>query len=166
MTRKEWMKKELKEVFAISFTFFVLFLIFTLLKKVILAQHQIQIYVFGTALIGSLIIGKVVVIFDKLPLTKKYDHLPKIYGVFFRSIIYLTGYIIFTFFEHSIKGLIEGDSFLLAFNYAFKHLGSWEFITGSLILFIAFLVFNTFWMIRNHFGPGKLFALFFRKIDN
>ena len=162
-TEEPFWKRELKEVFAISFTFFILFVLFAFLKKAMLGQYNIEYYAVGTALIGSLILGKVVLIFDKLPVTKKMDFLPNVYRVFFRSLIYLLGYVIFTLLEYWVKGLIDGDSFGQAWVHAFHHLGELHFLTSLVVVFIAFLFFNAFWVIRLHYGPKALYALFFKK---
>lgn len=162
-SQEPFWKRELKEVFAISLTFFILFILFGVLKKAMLGQHQIEYYAMGTALIGSLILGKVVLIFDKLPLTKKMDYLPNIYRVFFRSLVYLLGYAIFTLIEHWIKGLIDGESIGKAMEHAFKHLSGIEFAMSMVVVFIAFLFFNSFWVIRTKYGPKALYKLFFSK---
>ena len=162
-TEEPFWKRELKEVFVISFTFYILFVLFVLLKKALLGQHHIEFYAAGTALIGSLILGKVVLLIDKLTLTKKMDYFPNIYRVFFRSIVYLLGYIIFSLLEHWVKGLIDGNNFGQAWSHSFHHLGGLDFLTSLAIVFIAFLFFNAFWVIRLHYGPKELYKLFFRK---
>lgn len=163
MSKEPWWKKELKEILAISSTFFVLFVLFMLMKKAVLAQYELNFSVIGTAIVGALIIGKVVLIFDKLPLTRRFDYLAKIYGVLFRSIVYLAGYVIFTLLEHIIKGLIAGESLATAVKHAAVHLATLNFVTSLISLFVAFLFFNTFWIIRNHYGPGELYRLFFKR---
>jgi len=165
MTKESWWKRELKEILAISSTFYVLFVLFLLMKKAVLAGYDIPLLAFGTALVGALIIGKVVLIFDKLPLTKKMDHLPKINRVIFRSLIYICGYVIFSLLEHLVKGLIGGENFSQAGIHAVHFLGELHFLTSLVAIFIAFLFFNTFWVIRNHYGPKELYKLFFKKSE-
>ncbi len=128
-----------------------------------LAQQGIQIYTLGTALLGSLILGKVVLLVDKLSLSRKMDEHPKIYSVLFRSFIYLTGYILFVLLEHFVKGLVLGEGLAHSFSHAMHYLTGKDFIISLLVVLIVFIFFNTFWVLRNHFGPGKLFNLFFRK---
>jgi hypothetical protein len=117
----------------------------------------------GAAIIGSLILAKVVLIFDKLPLTKKMDIFPNIYRVFFRSFIYLIGFVIFSLLEHWVKSLIDGDSFGFAWQHAFQYLGTKEFMLRLVVIFIVFLFFNAFWVIRVRYGPAELRQLFFSK---
>jgi hypothetical protein len=163
MKKEPVWKRELKEVFAISSVFFVLFVLFLFMKKVLVKEYSVDYYVLGTALVGSLIIAKVVLIFDLLPITKKFDHLPNIYRVLFRSCIYVLGYVIFTILEHLFKGLINNETFAHAFILAIQNLGKASFITSMTGVFVAFLFFNTFWVIRAKYGPTALYALFFKK---
>jgi len=163
MTKESKLKKELKQILAISATFFVMFLLFMLLKKTMLAAYNIEFHAFGLALVGALIIAKVVLLVDLLPLTKRMDNHSNIYSVLFRSFIYLVGFTIFTLLEHFVKGLIGGDNFSQAWVHSFHHIGSVKFIVGLVSIFIAFLIFNAFWVIRNHYGPKSLYNLFFKR---
>lgn len=163
MKKDPWWKRELKEVLAIASVFFVIFILCMLMKKALQDDYTFNFIVIGTALVGSLIIAKVVLIFDLLPVTKKVDHLPNIYRVFFRSLVYLLGYVIFTFLEQLIKGLIDGSDFLASSKLAFHELGELTYITSLVGIFVAFLFFNTFWVIRAKYGPVALYALFFKK---
>ncbi len=163
MKKEPLWKRELKEIFAIASFFFVIFVLFLFMKKVLLHDYSFNYYIFSTALIGSLIIAKVVLIFDLLPATKKTSHLINIYRVIIRSLIYIFGFVVFTYLEHLIKGLIEGESFAEALNSAFHQLFSPAFITSITGVFIAFIFFNTFWVIRSKLGPAALYSMFFKK---
>lgn len=163
MKKEAFWKRELKEVLIISSIFFVIFVLFLLMKKIIVQDYKIDFFVLTTALVGSLIIAKVVLIFDLVPATKKTDHLPNIYRVFFRSGIYILGYVIFTVLEHLIGGLIRKESFSMAFDSTLHTLSTPAFITSIVGVFIAFLLFNTLWVIRANIGPAALYKIFFGK---
>ena len=163
MTKEPLCKRELKEILAIASVFFVIFVLFLFMKKALLHEYNIDFYIVGTALVGSLIIAKVVLIFDLLPLSKRMDRFPNIYRVFFRSLVYILGFIIFTFLEGIIKGLIDKEGFSQAVGSATHELGEASFITSLVGVFVSFLIFNTFWVIRAKYGPKELFNLFFKK---
>lgn len=163
MKKEPLWKRELKEVLVISSVFFVIFVLFLLMKKVILDDYKVDLYILSTALLGSLIIAKVVLIFDLLPLTKKTERLLNIYRVFIRSLIYILGYVIFTFIEHLIRGLIEGKSFPVAFETTLHQLYSPAFIISFVGVLIAFIFFNAFWVVRATIGPKALYRMFFKK---
>ena len=81
----------------------------------------------------------------------------------FRSLVYLLGFLIFSFFEGLKKKLIDKEDFTQAIDAAFRELGETAFITRAVVIFIAFLFFNTFWVIRMKYGPKELFDLFLKK---
>ena len=111
MKKEPFWKREMKEILAISSVFFVIFVLFLFMKKSLLDDYDVNFYIISTALVGSLILAKVVLLFDLLPVTKKTEKLLNIYRVFLRSLIYIFGYVVFTFLEHLIKGLIDGESY-------------------------------------------------------
>ena len=162
MKKEPLWKRELKEMLIIACIFFVIFVLLLLLKKSLLNDYKVDFYVITTALVGSLILAKVILIFDMLPVTKKTDHMANIYRVFFRSIIYFLGYVIFTFLEHLIKGLIAGDTFSVAIDSTVRHLISSTAVPGYIGVFIAFLIFNAFWVIRRTIGPAAFYDMFFK----
>jgi hypothetical protein len=166
MKKEPLWKREIKEILAISSVFFVIFVLFLFMKKSLLDDYDVNFYIVSTALVGSLIIAKVVLIFDLLPLTKKTDALLNIYRVFLRSLIYIFGYVIFTFLEHLIKGLFDGESYSQALKTTVHHLFSPAFITTFIGVFIAFLFFNTFWIIRASIGTTALYNMFFKKVTD
>ncbi|WP_430816874.1 hypothetical protein [Carboxylicivirga sp. RSCT41] len=163
MVSKSAFIKEFKEVLAISVFFFICFLVFVLLKKAFLIEYDIKYQGFLSAAFGALVLGKVVVILDHLSVTKKLDHLANIYRVLFRSLIYLLGYIAFTFLEHGIMGLIHGEGLLEALGSNLHHTISMEGLATMVVLFLTFFIFNAFWVIRSHLGPQNLYALYFSK---
>jgi hypothetical protein len=161
MVTKSELIKEFKEVMSISLFFFICFLLFVAIKKAFLAQYQIGYYGFGTAFFGALVMGKVVLLIDKLPVINSMDHKPNIYGVLFRSLVYEVGYILFSFVEHGIKGFITSISLRESFTHNYEHLVSIQGYTSLIVLFITFIIFNAFWVIRNHFGSDQLYRLYF-----
>lgn len=128
MTQETWWKRELKEVFSRSLTIYVLFIVLAVLKMSMLGQYDMPGFKAGAPLIGSLILAKVVLILDKLSLTKKMDVFPNIYRVFFRSLVYSVGFVAFSLLERCFKSLIDGDAFGLAWKHAFRHLGTKDFL--------------------------------------
>jgi hypothetical protein len=166
MKKEPFWKREMKEILAISSVFFVIFVLFLFMKKSLLDDYDVNFYIISTALVGSLILAKVVLLFDLLPLTKKTEKLLNIYRVFLRSLIYIFGYAVFTFLEHLIKGLIDGESYSQALKSTIHYLFSPASVTTFIGVFIAFLFFNTFWIIRASIGTTALYNMFFKKVTD
>ena len=146
--------------------FFFTFLVFLFMKKVFLAQHHIEFSGFATLIVSSLILGKVVLLLDKLAVTRKYDHLRNSTRILFRSLIYLLGYVIFMFAEHSVKALFAGKELLEALSHQVHFFLSMEGIATLTLLSITFLFFNAFWILTAHMGPEKLRDFYFGKKEN
>jgi len=159
--KKSAIIEEVKEVLSITLFFFFCFLVFLIMKKAFLAQYEIKYSGFFYVIVQSLILGKVVVILDKMAVTRKFDHLRNSTRILFRSTIYLVGYVLFTFIEHGMKALFSSNSIGEAISHNFYHLTSVKGLATLLILFITFLIFNVFWILRMHLGPKKLFDLYF-----
>lgn len=62
-------------------------LVFT--KHLMLKQYGVQFSDFGAIIVGALIIGKVVLIADHLPLTNKFPNRPLIYRIVWKSFVYV-----------------------------------------------------------------------------
>ena len=72
MTIGERIRHELREIGLVTAFFLLWFLFFLTLKRLVLAQYEIEVSVLGTALIGALVVAKVVVILDKLPVARRF----------------------------------------------------------------------------------------------
>ncbi len=155
--------EELKEVLSITLFFFFCFLVFLVMKKAFLAQYEIPYSGFIQVIVGSLVLGKVVVLLDKLAITKKVDHLKNSTRILFRSTVYLIGYVLFTFIEHAIKALFSDETVSDGTMHNFHFLVSVQGLATLLILLITFLIFNSFWILRMHLGPKKLYELYFKE---
>lgn len=164
MAKKESLViREMKEMLAIASVLYVIFLMFSILKMAMLGQYEIDGFRVGTAIVASLIIAKVILIFEHFPIAKRVETYPKIYTVFLKSLIYYVGYVMFTILEHFIKGLIGDMGAGEAINQALHFLFTLPFILTSAVVFITFLFFSAFWVIRNEYTPDALYKLFFKK---
>ncbi|GEM_PF-6385889 len=163
MVSKSELIDEFRAVLSVTLFFLICFSFFAILKKAFLAQYEIEYRGFVSAFVGALVLGKVVVILDHIKLTNKYKHLPNIFSVLFRSLIYLIGYIAFSYVEHIVIGLFSGNRIIESISNNTHHLMSHEGLATLIVLSITFIFFNAFWVIRTHIGPKQLFALYFKE---
>ena len=66
MAFRERVLKEAREIGLVTLYFLLCFSFFLVLKKLLLAQYQIEIKVLPTIVVGALIVAKVVVVLDQL----------------------------------------------------------------------------------------------------
>ena len=92
----------------------------------------------------ALVIGKVVLVIDNVPLVRKFDRLPLVYPVFFKAIAYSSFVFLFRLLEGWLSGLIDTGSVAGA-NHHFVDEVVWRFyIMAQVWTFVLFLVYFSF----------------------
>ena len=67
----QWLTKELREVIPVTLFFFIGFALVLMLVKLILVQYSIPVAVVSRAMHASLIVGKVVLVLEKVRLEER-----------------------------------------------------------------------------------------------
>jgi len=106
------MKHEFVQVLPPTLYFFVAFNVIALTKALMLKQHGISFSGFATASLGALIVGKVILFSDKLPIINIFQEKPLIYNSVVNSSCTLLQHSCFDllsilshFFENTIKSI-------------------------------------------------------------
>lgn len=104
-------KHEVLEVIPPTVFFFVAIGLLILTKRLMLQQYGIEFADFGAAIVGALIVGKVVLIADHLPFINKFPNKPLIYNVIWKTIVYVLAAFIVRLGEHLIPLILKYGSF-------------------------------------------------------
>ena len=91
--------------------FFVAIGLLILTKRLMLQQYGISFSDFGAAVIGALIVGKVVLIVDHLPFVNRFPGKPLIYNVVWKTIIYVLVAFVVRLAEHLVPLITKYGSF-------------------------------------------------------
>lgn len=111
MSFKEKFKEEMRQIGIVSLYFFICFGTILLLKQLLLAEYNIKFYGFSVAVIGALIVAKVVVILDHTSIGKRFqDHLVYI-NVLYRSLVYSFFVGVVVLIEHAFEARQEAGGF-------------------------------------------------------
>ena len=156
---------ELRHILPPTIFFFIGFNLILFTKRLILAQYLLQFTGFFIATMAALIVGKVVLIADKLPLMRRFDYAPLIQPILFKSAMYTLFVFIARLIEALIHYLVEGG--MIGHGEFIAHLAedfSWErFIATQLWVFVLFVVYVTASELNTLFGDGELFSILFRR---
>ena len=95
-------KRELLEIIPPTIFFFVAFNVIVLTKKLMLEQYDIKFSGFAGATVGALIVAKVVLLADRIPLINKYPDKPLIYNAAWKTVIYVLVALAVRFLEYLI----------------------------------------------------------------
>lgn len=160
-----FVKHEFRQVLPPTIFFFVGFNIILFSKRLMLAEHLIQFSGFFIATMSALVVGKVVLVADKMPFLRRYDNAPLIRPILFKTLVYtlLVGVVrLIEAFLHYVAGggALGGGAFLDDLLGTF----SWDrFIAVQMWLFILFLVYVTASEFNSLLGDGELFRILFRR---
>ena len=83
-------------------------------NRLIQREYGIPLTGFGNAIIGALLVGKVVLISDTLTFVNKFPDKPLLYNVVWKSLIYFLAAFLIRYLEHLIHFLIKHESFMEA----------------------------------------------------
>jgi hypothetical protein len=111
-----------------------------------------------TALVESLVLGKVILLGEIFHLGESVSRLTPDRSHLYRTVSFSV--LVLVFAEHFVKGSIHRENIAaIVGNLAAKD-GA-DLAARILVMFIAFIPMFAIWEISNLFGEGKLFELFF-----
>jgi len=140
-----------------SFLFFFLGA-FATYRRLILAQYQVDYFMYGYSLVESLILAKVIMLGDMLHFGDRFRGKPHIVPVLYRTVVFSLLVLVFTMLEAMVRGLgLTGGVAEL------RHTTHAAMAAKMLVMFIAFVPMFAIWEIANVVGPGKLFEMFFER---
>ena len=158
-----WLAKELREVIPVTLFFFIGFALVLMLVKLILAQYSIPVAVLSRAMLASLIVGKVVLVLEKVRLEERLPNAPGWVLIAIKTLFYGSGAIVAGFIERLIEtwGSSQGFGDALTETWTHMHLG--RFIAVILCVTILFGAYFTFLELDRAMGKGAIVSLFFKR---
>jgi hypothetical protein len=157
------MLHEFREVLPPTIFFFIGFNLILFTKRLFLADYLIQFTGFAIATTGALIVGKVVLVADKMPFLRRFDYAPLAQPILFKTVVYTFLVLIARLLEAFIHYIVAGGAVGHG-GFILEELGSfsWDrFIATQLWIFVLFLVYVTGNELNQLFGDGELFRIFF-----
>ena len=130
------------------------------LKKLMLDEYQIQFNGFSKALIGALILSKVVLVLEHVPLGAWIQARPAWVDILLRTILYSLGVLLVLILEKAFEGRHEYGGFGSAFSAMFQHPDMPHILVNALVLSGALLGYNVLSVLRANFSEGGLLRVF------
>lgn len=155
------LKHELLGVIPPAVFFFISFQLLAFTRSLILQQYGIQVSTFVSATIGALIVAKVVLVADLLPIVNRFPEKPVIYNVIWKTCIYLIAAFIVRYAEHLFHFFRQyGD--LAAANRRLLEEVVWpHFFIVQIWLCVLFLLYCTLRELIRVLGREQVRAMFF-----
>ena len=160
-----FVKHEFLQVLPTTIFFLCAFNIVAFTTELILEQNQIQGSSHAVATVLALVIGKVVLVVNKLPLLQRFNGKPLIYPILFKSTIFTVFVTIVRLLEHWVPALIKTGGPGSATEFIIDHIVWRYFAVGEIWIFVCFIVYITAVEVFSLFGfnARQLMKAFFHE---
>jgi hypothetical protein len=144
---------------AIFFLIAVLLILFT--KRMILSEYGISWTGFGAAVVGAMLVGKVVLMVDKLRFINKFNSRPLVYNTLWKSFIYFLAALLFRYLMQVLPLLRKHESFMEANRHLAAQVVWPHFWLLQMWLAVLFLIFCAMRELIRVIGRDKFIHMFF-----
>ena len=154
---------EVKALIPVTLYFLFADILLAVTQMVLLREYGIEVVSIGQAVVMALIVAKVVLIMDMLPLMNRFHDRPPIYNVVWSTVMYLLATIVLEVGEHIVKAWIHTGG--LATGYAhFVNETEWpRFILTQFWMLVLLFNYCLFRSAGKTVGPGGLTRLLLRR---
>jgi hypothetical protein len=157
---RQKLRHELKAV-ALTTLFFAVWLgALIVLKMLVLAEYRVQFYGLSKALVGALILAKVVLVLEHVPLGAWVRRKPAVLEVLLRTVLYTCGVFVVLLIEKAFEARHEHGGFGPALTALLQHADLYHVVANTICVACALLVYNALTVVRDHVGDGVLGTLF------
>jgi hypothetical protein len=152
---------EVREALPPTIFFFVGFNFIVLTTNLLVAQYLVAVSNFMLATIAALVVGKAVLVANKMPLLRRYDRAPLIQPILFKTAFYWVIVFFARLLERFVHFVFEGNPPGDFISYLISTFSWHRFSAVSLWILVLFLIYVTASEMSRLFGPGELRRLFF-----
>ena len=131
-----------------------------LVKVLILDEYQNTVTSWSAAFVGVLVLAKVVLILEHVPLGVWISSQPAWFNVLIRTILYVAGVFVVMILEKAFEGRHEYGGFGKALTAIFEHADMPHILANTVCITGALLGYNILTVIRRHLGKGELVKFF------
>ena len=152
---------EAREALPPTIFFFVGFNFIVLTTNLLVAQYLVAVSNFMLATMAALVVGKAVLVANKIPLLRRYDRATLIQPILFKTAFYWVVVFFARLLERFVHFVIEGNPPGDFIAYLITTFSWHRFCAISLWILVLFLIYVTATEMSHLFGPDELRRLFF-----
>jgi hypothetical protein len=160
MSMKQKLAREIKAVVLTTAYFAAWFGLLILLKELILAEYDVRFRHFSMAIIGALIVAKVVLVLEHVSLGSWVRRQPAWVDVGLRTMIYSVCVFVVLMVEKGFEGRHEAGGLIKAIRQAIAEGNADHAIATTLAVGVALIGFNAASILRKHLGEHGLRHIF------
>jgi hypothetical protein len=152
-----------REVLPPTIFFFVGFNLIVLTTNLLVAQYLVAVSNFMLATLAALVVGKAVLVANKIPLVRLFDRAPLIQPILFKTAFYWVAVFFARLIERFVHYSLEGNAPGEFFAYLVTTFSWHRFSAISLWILVLFLIYVTATEFSLLIGPGEMRRLLFTR---
>lgn len=160
MSLQQKLKHELKSIVIVTLFFAAWLGVFMGIKILILEDYQIRFGHVSAVLIGALVLAKVVLILEHVPLGSWLRNQPILVDVILRTILYAFGTLVVMLLEKAFESRHEQGGFGSALMNVFQHRDMPHVWANAICVTGALLFYNLLAVLNRHLGSCGLAKVF------
>ena len=138
------------------------FVAFSTYKMLILHQFRGAYYSYGTALLQSFVLSKVILLGQYARVGESLEHRPLILSSIYKAFVFALLVATFHVFEELVKRILRGQSLASTFQDVTSE-GAVQLFILTIVVFCVFIPFFALWEMRRVIGEREFSDLFFRR---
>lgn len=154
-------KHEFREVLPPTIFFFAAFNIIAVTRVLMLNRYGIEADSFIAATVGALVVGKVVLLADKLRLINRFPDKPLIYNVVWKTAVYVIAAFFVRYAEHLLPLVGEYGGIASASSHLLAELEWPRFWAIQIWLSVLLFVYTSFRELTRVVGREAIMSMFF-----
>jgi hypothetical protein len=155
------LKEEVVAVVMTTLYFAVCFGVMVAVKRLLLAEYAIEFRGLSLALLGALVVAKVVLVFEHVPLGHWVERQPPIVEILLRTILYTAGAAVALVLERSFEERHEHGGWGAAATWIFQHRQPNNLWANVICVSCALFGFNVIAALRERIGDRQLLKMYF-----
>jgi hypothetical protein len=153
--------EEIKSIARTATYFAIVFIFMMVMKKLDLKDYNIEFTGLSQALIGALILSKVIILMELISLGPWVQRQPPIVDVILRTLLYSAGVLIVVILEKAFEGRHEASNYGDAISSVFRHRDIYHVWATTIGTAGSIFVYNAFSVVQRMLGKKALTNLFF-----
>ena len=154
-------KNDFFEILPPTIFFLIAFLLILFTKLMILSEYGISWTGFGAAVVGAMLVGKVVLMVDKLPFVNKFPERPLVYNTLWKSFIYFLAALLVRYLMQVVPLLRKHENLVEANRHLVNEVVWPHFWLLQMWLAVLFLIFCAMRGLIRVIGRDKVIKIFF-----
>jgi hypothetical protein len=151
------LKKEIKEVGLVALYFFFSFGVLLTLKKLFLAEYQVEVHAVSAAAVSALIAAKIVIILDATHAGSRFDaSFPLGLAAVYKTLVYILATFVVLYLEKLIEAYWEIGTLGQAISDVWEHKNRNIMLAKVLCVGLTFFVYHLYAGLDRRLGEGTL----------